>query len=60
MLKVDEEKCVGCGLCSSLCPEVFDFNTEGKAVINPKANLKKNKKCVKEAIETCPENAISE
>ena len=32
---IDQELCVGCGACASLCPEVFELQDDGKAkVIN--------------------------
>ena len=54
MVKVDREKCIGCGLCVSVCEEVFVLD-------NGKAKVKAQKKlpCVKEAIKSCPVNAIS-
>ena len=30
-VKVEQEKCIGCGACPSLVPEVFDFNDDGLA-----------------------------
>ncbi len=55
MIKVDQNKCIGCGLCQSLCPRVFRLNAKGKSqVINDKALP-----CVKEAIASCPVGAIS-
>ncbi|HTY44054.1 MAG TPA: ferredoxin [Patescibacteria group bacterium] len=55
MVKVDKEKCIGCGLCSSLCPEVFEMQKDGKAGVKAQKKLP----CVKDAIESCPVNAIS-
>ncbi|MFH1586021.1 MAG: ferredoxin [archaeon] len=55
MVKVDKNKCIGCGTCSSVCPEVFEMGDDGKA--NVKAQ--KNVPCVKEAIDSCPVDAIS-
>jgi ferredoxin len=57
MVKVDKNKCIGCGACSATCPEVFEMGNDGKAQV--KANAKKDAKCIKEAAENCPAEAIS-
>jgi ferredoxin len=56
MVKVDKNKCIGCGLCASICSEAFKMNDDNKAEVI--AN--KNTPCVKEAIDSCPVDAISE
>ena len=28
---VDQELCIGCGLCTSIAPDVFAMNADGKA-----------------------------
>lgn len=53
--KVDQNKCIGCGLCTSICPKVFKLGDDGKAHVISK----KVEPCVKEAIESCPVGAIS-
>lgn len=55
MVKIDKQKCIGCGACVSVCPEVFEMGNDGKAKIKAQKNIP----CVKEAIESCPVNAIS-
>lgn len=51
---VDKKKCIGCGLCVSLCPEVFQLDEEGKSVVKNSQG-----KCeVEEAVESCPVGAI--
>jgi ferredoxin len=54
MVKIDKNRCIGCGTCASICPQVFELKGD-------KANVKaqKNLPCVKDAIESCPVNAIS-
>ncbi len=53
MVKVDKKKCIGCGACESICPEVFQLK-------NGKSEVKKqgNEPCIKEAAEACPVGAI--
>ena len=55
MVKVDQAKCIGCGQCASVCPQVFKMK-DGKAIVKED----KDAPCKKEAIDTCPVSAISE
>ena len=54
MVKINKEKCIGCGACASVCSGVFEMK-DGKAVVKAQKDIP----CVKEAIETCPVKAIS-
>jgi len=55
-LKVDEEKCLGCGACASLCPKVFKINEKGKSeVIDQNGDTPEN---IETAIAACPVQAI--
>ena len=60
MVKVNKEKCIGCGLCVSLCPDIFELKDDGKSQIKKGADFKKNEKCINEAKESCPVGAIVE
>ena len=55
MVKVDKNKCIGCGACVGTCPEVFKMGENGKA----KVKAQKDLPCVEEAIDSCPVDAIS-
>lgn len=59
-IKVNKEKCLICGMCASIVPEVFEFNDEGFVEANNKNITEENKKEIKEAIENCPVGAIEE
>ena len=56
MVCVDKEKCIGCGLCTEICEEVFEMKGDGKAGIKENKDIP----CVKDAIVSCPVSAISE
>lgn len=55
-IKVDKEKCIGCGACVSICPSSFEM-FEGKA--REKQKEVKKITCEKDAAESCPVSAIS-
>jgi ferredoxin len=59
MVKVDKDKCIGCGACTATCQEVFEMGNDGKSQVKAGADMKKNAKCIKEAIANCPVEAIS-
>lgn len=56
MVSVDKEKCIGCGACNAVCEKVFEMK-DGKAHVI-KGQEKSKLPCVKEALESCPVNAI--
>lgn len=56
---VDEETCIGCGLCPSICSEVFSMNDDGKAVAIDDLVPSENEDETKDAESSCPVNAIS-
>jgi len=58
MIKINKERCIGCGLCVSLCPDVFELTKNGKSKIKKNANIEKNKEDIKKAKKNCPVEAI--
>ena len=55
---VDQQGCIGCGLCTGICSEVFALNDEGKAEaivdpVPPEAEA-----AAQEARDSCPVSVI--
>jgi len=55
---VDKDTCIGCGLCPSICPDVFSMNDDGKAVAIEGDVPSEHEDGAKEGEESCPVNAI--
>jgi len=55
MIKVDQNICIGCGLCANTCPDVFRMDDAGKS----EAFAQENVDCAKQAAAGCPVSAIS-
>ena len=55
-VKVDKDKCIGCGSCEAVCPDFFEMDDEFKARF--KENKRKDESCIKEAVDICPVQAI--
>ncbi len=53
---VDVDACIGCGVCESLCGEVFQMNDEGKADV---LVAETDAPCAEDAANSCPVNAIT-
>lgn len=54
---VDQEMCIGCGLCCETCDAVFRMNNQDKAEVYREAETE-NLDEVQSAIDTCPVSAI--
>ena len=53
------ENCIGCGLCTSICPEFFSMGDEGMAVA-AEGDVSQNQGVAEEAKNSCPVEAIEE
>ena len=59
-VKVNKDKCISCGSCVSIEPNVFEFDEDDQAKADNSKINKDNLSAVKEAMEFCPTNAINE
>ena len=55
---VDEDACTGCGLCADNCPEVFELNDDGIAMVLLDPVPPASAEAAREAADTCPVDAI--
>jgi len=53
-IRVDQQKCIGCGRCTEICPDVFRLNKNGKSEVASKTNID----CAMKAADECPTEAI--
>lgn len=54
---VDQDSCISCGLCVSVCPEAFRFNASKKSeCFNQDGVAEQN---IQQAIDGCPVQCIS-
>ncbi len=54
--EVDQNLCIGCGMCTGMCPTVFQMNGEGKA----EGYAEGDDAQVQDVIASCPVVAITE
>lgn len=58
-IKIDEEKCIGCGSCVAVCPDCFEMTDDNKARLkNEVADKECSDECTKEAVDICPVQVI--
>jgi len=55
-VKVDPNLCIGCTLCTQICPNVFEMQDDGKSkAVNPCNDTPEK---LEQSIEACPVDAI--
>lgn len=60
-LKVNKEKCIGCGQCVSITDQkVFDFDDDNLAKVIESPVSSENEEAANDAMESCPTGAIEE
>lgn len=55
---IDREGCIGCGMCASICPEVFQIGDDGKAYVVNEDIPDSELVAAKEAESGCPVSVI--
>lgn len=55
---VDPNTCIGCELCPTICPEVFEMGNDGLAHVKVDTVPSDSEESAKEAAESCPVEAI--
>lgn len=55
-VKIDKDKCIGCGTCVALAPKTFKLGKDAKVVVIESSKDGETK--IKEAIDSCPVDAI--
>ena len=58
-VKVNQETCIGCGMCVNTAPSVFRMGTDGKAEVCGRPSSE-DEAVTREAVDACPVTAISE
>ncbi len=56
---IDSEGCISCGLCASICENVFGMSDDGPATVLVDVIDKDDESDVLEAKESCPVSVIS-
>lgn len=56
---VDRDACIGCGLCTTICPEVFEMDDEDIAIVIADPVPVENEASAQEAADSCPTDAIT-
>lgn len=55
-IKLDREKCIGCGTCQAVCPKFFEMKEDGKSFVLIAETDKLE--CAESAAEACPAQCI--
>jgi ferredoxin len=58
-VSIDPDACMGCGVCETIVPEVFSLGDEGYVVTLMDPTPEQFRDLVQQAMDECPEEAIS-
>ena len=57
-VEVNQDICIGCGLCTNIAPDVFSMNDDNKAQAKDGEITEKHQPLAEEAANSCPVSAI--
>ncbi|MGL5694619.1 MAG: ferredoxin [Peptostreptococcaceae bacterium] len=55
---VDQDTCIGCGMCASICSAVYEIEDDGKSHVKLDPVPAEYEGEARESCESCPVNAI--
>lgn len=58
-VKLEEDLCVGCGMCAQQNPKYFEFTDEGLSRVFKEDVDKGDEESINDSVELCPTDAIS-
>ena len=58
--KIDQDKCLRCGMCTGIAMDIFEFDDEGNIKVDNEKINDENKDSVEDAKNSCPVGAIEE
>ncbi len=57
---IDQDRCIGCELCTTVCPALFEMNKTGDLAVVKASPVPKNlESCAGSAADQCPVTAIA-
>jgi len=56
---IDPDVCMGCGICEGIEPDLFELGSRDVAIVKLDPVPEKYRKSAEEALDQCPEQAIS-